>query len=72
MKDNCLVDINPDAMGIHDLAQLTLGLGKLHRYCEHKHLAMGYRIKGVIGQAQFHENICDEIYKTLPESVKSW
>jgi len=42
----------------------------LETYCVHKSGAMAYRLAGIMTTACWHESICDQIYRKLPESIR--
>lgn len=48
------------------------GLRTLDRYCDAKVQAMQCRAAGAIGLAIEFEQACDLLYKTIPDSLRSW
>ncbi len=71
MKEK-IVDINPDCMSEEDLTESADALMLLINYLDRKAIAVKARLNGNIDLAIQREKDCDEIYKKLPEIVKSW
>lgn len=72
MNTECLVNINPDGMGLEDITKLCDDFIVLTDYLKCKTAAVRARTNGAIEHAIEYEKECDRIYKNLPESVKSW
>lgn len=42
----------------------------LERYCHFRAIAMKYRIRGNVDMAKTFENLCENIFKQLPEELR--
>ncbi|MDO8611110.1 MAG: hypothetical protein Q7R95_11345 [bacterium] len=71
-NNNCLINVNLDAMDLDELREFQNGLIILQSYLIHKIAAIRNRRNGKIDRAIYYENKTDEIYGELPECVKSW
>ena len=60
-------NFNPDVADPRDLRAWAVHLARVGVYCTTKAEAMTYRANGDIRAAAFRDNICDQIYKSLPD-----
>jgi hypothetical protein len=58
---------NLDCLNNEDLSDLAEVFLKLFSYSRYKAASMDCRLEGEIAEAVKYENVCDSLYKDLPE-----
>ena len=67
---DCYVSPDEAAEAAKEIREVSKGLDLLASYAKVKARAMQFRLDGKINQALVQEQICDRIYKQLPDWAK--